>query len=157
MFNQFQKAIKLAKKTGDKLIIFDSQKPDDIFVVMDLSQYEKVVLNNSDVRGLTEQEMIDKINRDIAIWKNDQDIAQENAGKSRDFFNYEPDLKEEGGIDNIHNEPNYSPADIGYFHSEQKDETKKKGRSFWQIPEDRKEAAEEIIEEDRQYLEELTF
>lgn len=155
MFNQFQKAINLAKKTGDKLLVFDSQKPEDIHVIMGLNQYEKLVMNNSDVRGLTEQELIDKINRDIAIWKNDQDLASEKVKKPKDFFDFEPDLKE-GGIDNI-NEPNYSPADIDYLPKEQKETEKKKGKSFWQIPEDRKEGAEEIIEEDRQYLEELTF
>ena len=39
MQDQLAKAINLAKKTGDRLIVFDSAKPDSVFVVMSLKDY----------------------------------------------------------------------------------------------------------------------
>ena len=130
MQDQLQKAINLAKKTGDKLIVFDSSKPDNIFVVLSIKDYENLVLGKSEVRGLTEDELLDKINRDIAIWKSDQGEA-ENIDVIPDFFKELP-VKEENK------------------------EMKRAGKS-WSIPSRRKMNAEEIIEEDRQYLEELAF
>lgn len=132
MQDQLQKAINLAKKTGDRLIVFDSAKPDNTFVVMSLKDYENLVLGKSEVRGLTEDELLDKINRDIAIWKSEQSEA-ENIDAIPDYFKELP-AKEES----------FEKA------------MKKTGRS-WTIPSRRKINAEEIIEEDRQYLEELTF
>jgi len=37
------------------------------------------------------------------------------------------------------------------------DESAEKPVKRWTIPKERKEAAEEVIEEDRQYFEEITF
>ena len=132
MQDQLAKAINLAKKTGDKLIVFDSSKPDNIFVVLSIKDYENLVLGKSEVRGLTEDELLDKINRDIAIWKSDQREA-ENIDAIPDFFKELP-VKEEN----------------------QEKEMKRVGKN-WSIPSRRKMNAEEIIEEDRQYLEELAF
>ena len=132
MQDQLQKAINLAKKTGDKLIVFDSSKPENVFVVMSIKDYENLVLGKSEVRGLTEDELLDKINRDIAIWKSDQKEA-ENIETIPDYFRELP-AKEENP----------------------EKEMKRAGKS-WSIPSRRKMNAEEIIEEDRQYLEELAF
>jgi len=132
MQDQLQKAINLAKKTGDKLIVFDSSKPENVFVVLSLKDYENLVLGKSEVRGLTEDELLDKINRDIAIWKSDQSEA-ENFDAVPDYFSELPAKEETAGKD-----------------------MKRAGNS-WSIPSRRKINAEEIIEEDRQYLEELAF
>ncbi len=129
-----QKAINLAKKTGDKLIIFDSSKSDGAFVLMSVKDYENLVFGKSEVRGLTEDELLDKINRDIAIWKSDQ-REEENIGMIPDYLKELPEERES---------------------DESEKEMKKIGKS-WSIPSKRKVKAEEIIEEDRQYLEELAF
>ena len=133
MQDQLQKAINLAKKTGDKLIVFDSAKPENVFVVLSLKDYENLVLGKSEVRGLTEDELLDKINRDIAIWKSDQEEEQ-NFDMIPDYFRELP-AKEESAEKAI----------------------RKSGNKSWTIPSRRKINAEEIIEEDRQYLEELAF
>jgi len=132
MQDQLQKAINLAKKTGDKLIVFDSSKPENVFVVLSLKDYENLVLGKSEVRGLTEDELLDKINRDIAIWKSDQGEA-ENIDTIPDYFRELP-AKEESS-----------------------EKAMKRAGKSWSIPTRRKINAEEIIEEDRQYLEELAF
>jgi len=131
MQSQLQKAIDLVKKTGDRLIVFDSTKRDDVYVIMSLKDYENLILGKSEVRGLTEDELLDKINRDIAIWKSEQDSVE--------------DLEQ------------YKRSNI--FNFDNRSARRKEGKSAntWSIPEDIKEGAEEVIEEDRQYLEEISF
>lgn len=158
MQQQLLKAINLAKKTGDKLIVFDGQYPESIYVVMSLAEYEKMILQSSDVRGLTEQELLDKINRDIAIWKSEQDWLGEEVKKERDYF-FNPNLKlEKERVDSVLSEVRDRFIPPGLTNEDgNMAETGKKCKSFWEIPPERKQAAEEIIEEDRQYLEDITF
>jgi len=67
-----QRVISLIKKTGDKVVILD--KNDDLdCVIMTINDYEKLVLGKSEIMGLTEDELLDKINRDIEIWKDSQE------------------------------------------------------------------------------------
>jgi PHD/YefM family antitoxin component YafN of YafNO toxin-antitoxin module len=73
---ELQKIIDLIKKTGDKLVVLDGNGSS--FAIMDLKDYERLVLGKSDVRGLTEDELLDKINRDIALWKADQEELDNN-------------------------------------------------------------------------------
>jgi hypothetical protein len=140
MRDQFQRAVNLIRKTGDRMIVFDSAKRDDGFVVMAMDEYERLALRNVDVRNLTEDELLDKINRDIAVWKSEQVEAgspeEYSLKESEDFF-----APEDG------NRTGFQESGSGI-------------RRRWSIPEERKEAAEEvddIIEEDRQYLEQITF
>lgn len=140
MQSQFQKAIDLIKKTGDKLIIFDSAKPDNGYVIMGVKDYENLVLGKSEVRGLTENELLDKINRDIAVWKSEREfkenLAQYRQADKFDFFN-------DGKVEN--NEDKFG------------EENQKNKGNLWSIPKNIKEAADEVIEEDRQYLEDVEF
>lgn len=146
MIDQLQRAINLVKKTGDKLLIFDrTAGNNEIFAVMSLDDYENLALNRSEVRGLTEEELLDKINRDIAIWKSEQDFYGNGRIESGDF-NATSYLSQR--LQQNNEEP---PRIIP------EREQKKEMRKRWSIPEDRKEAAEEIIEEDRHYLEEIIF
>jgi len=146
MENQLKKAIDIAKKTGDRLIIYDSAKSHPPYVIMSLDEYEKITLAKSDVRGLTEDELLDKINRDIAIWKsefnndNTADIASDfrSKGKARNIMDIDYMPRHEAI-----NEAGYGPA-----------KTPKRS-NLWKIPSYRKEGAEEVIEEDRQYLEDI--
>ena len=142
MQDQLQKAINLSKKTGDRLIVFDSAKPDNVFVVMSVKDYENLIIGKSEVRGLTEDELLDKINRDIAIWKSEQDFV-ESSQKEMDYFKELPELEEE-------------PVEMESSGSVM-EKISKKNNKGWTIPLKRKSQAEEIIEEDRQYLEELAF
>lgn len=112
MFSEELKRIfKLVKKTGDKVVVYDSREPADSFVVMDISTYENmldnkvqneglkkvekeesVVVRNDlvigekgkkpEVRevkkkeikgGLTEEDLTDRINREISLWKSQED------------------------------------------------------------------------------------
>ena len=68
MSKNLEKIINLIRKTGDKAIILDAQG-EPSYVIMTISDYERLMLGKSEVLGLTEQELLDKINRDINFWK----------------------------------------------------------------------------------------
>ena len=84
MSEQFKKIIELIKKTGDKVIVFDDNNPDSAYVVMDFDSYVKTkdepekkpdsIVKTEKKENLTEEDLTDKINREISMWKN-----QENA------------------------------------------------------------------------------
>jgi hypothetical protein len=145
MNNEIKKVINLVKKTGDRLIVLDPNDTNYTYVVMPLDEYERLVIGRSEVRNLTEDELLDKINRDIAIWKSEQEIEDFNTENtnSREEKNYF------SKVDEIINYP------LNSSNNNQKD--KKKSKGFWSIPKERKEKAEEIIEEDRQYLENIDY
>ena len=148
MQTQLQKAIDLVKKTGDKIIVFDSAKSENLYVIMNIKDYENLILGKSEVRGLTEDELLDKINRDIAIWKSEKEFNNNNDDFASRRFNSKLDLDNdfynqfESGDNN----------DLGG-----KEEKKSILNKAWSIPTGVKEAAEEIIDEDRQYLEDVRF
>lgn len=59
--------LNLIRKTGDRVIVFDSiGQP---FVLMNLDEYQRLVSGRESVADLTEEQLLDKINRDIAVWK----------------------------------------------------------------------------------------
>ncbi|MEA3463518.1 MAG: hypothetical protein U9R14_00310 [Patescibacteria group bacterium] len=170
MQTQLQKAIDLVKKTGDRLLVFDSAKPDNVdnvYVVMNLKDYENLVLGKSEVRGLTEDELLDKINRDIAIWKSEQEfdgsgyseLAKNRQFDKFDFKNNEIDFESEEfssakATEDKDDKFNFEDINISNFENKKKKLGKVKA---WSIPKGIKEGAEEVIEEDRQYLEDVVF
>jgi len=177
--SQLQKAINLAKKTGDRLIVLDPAKEDSAFVVMSIEQYEDLTLGRGSVRDLTEDQLLDKINRDIAVWKSENDFSAFERKNSRktseeinEYENYdnteedececglgycenkkEDEEDEEYEIENLYKDDFSSPGLRNMKNNFGSQKPKKK----WNIPSYRKSAAEEVIEEDRQYLEDIPF
>lgn len=80
--SSLDRLIDLAKKTKDRLIVHDPIEGRDV-VIMDVDEYEKMwdrqneTEMESDVRGLSGRGLVDKINRDIAIWRAEQDMEEE--------------------------------------------------------------------------------
>lgn len=124
MDENFQRIIRLIKKTGDKMVFFDSREPENSFVIFPLDVYEKELDNESlkieipvQSLGLTEDTLADKMNRDLAEWKNrdySSNLAEETTIGSQYFVNGPPKKTEK-----LNN---------------------------WQIPGEIKEAAQEIVE-----------
>ncbi len=75
--SQLNRVISLVKRTGDKTVIMDNES-DAVMMLMDLGMYEKMLDNHTGVEKLTEEELMEKINRDVAIWRarNDKDLAE---------------------------------------------------------------------------------
>ena len=79
MREHLKKALKLARKTKDAILFFDSASPEDSFAILDLDRYEEMVdpslLNKKDrvyQSDLTGGDLADKINREISDWKNQE-------------------------------------------------------------------------------------
>ena len=69
---QLNRVIKLVRRTGDRTIIMDNES-DTPLMLMDLGAYEKMLdaqpQGAADVKKLTEEELLEKINRDVAVWR----------------------------------------------------------------------------------------
>ena len=71
----FSKVFELIKKTGDRCVVLP-ENGDEPFVIMSLLEYERLALGKGSVAALTENELLDKINRDIAVWKSQQEADE---------------------------------------------------------------------------------
>jgi len=65
---QLNKIFNLVRRTGDRIIVPDSTS-DEIMIMMNLDSYEKLLSLSHSVRDLSESEMMNKIDRDISLWK----------------------------------------------------------------------------------------
>jgi hypothetical protein len=164
--NKINKALQIAGRGGGKVIVVDSANPEaDPLVVMSLKEYEENTApkreNNVKVGDLTEQQLIDKINRDIALWKSenpgqedleeieeeDDDIVEENMYYypdeslliSRDFEEEEDDEEEDMPM------PDEEESLFEKFAREEERQREKSG-SGWEIPFEVKRNADEIQE-----------
>ncbi len=72
---QMEKIFKLIKKTGEKVVVI---KDDNEFVISSLDEYLRLIEDHGQITQLTESQMLDKINRDIALWRQAQEEAGEN-------------------------------------------------------------------------------
>ncbi|MBU1421364.1 hypothetical protein KJ978_02690, partial [Patescibacteria group bacterium] len=101
--NQLQKVINLAKKTGDRIIVIDKNNLEDIFVIINFDEYEKIICNktvqinnNANInkleKNLTEQESLDKINQDIAYLQDIVYLKDENES-NEDYEDLDDDIE----------------------------------------------------------------
>lgn len=72
----FDRIFNLAKKTGDRLIVFDSSTGDG-FATIPLDVYERMIDDPRRVRELSEDEFSQQINEDIALWNAHQDAQDQ--------------------------------------------------------------------------------
>lgn len=72
-----EQVMKLATRTGDRVILWRETGPS--FVILPLDEYEKMTTySHGDLSNMSEEELINKINRDIALWKSVQENEDEN-------------------------------------------------------------------------------
>jgi len=121
---QLKKILNLVKQTGDRVILFDANQPDESYVVMDFNAYTKisgvkepvampvsqaslklaennniVAPNSSDSKNktenLTEEDLTDKINREISMWKNRDDLSfSPEENKAKKAWSIPPQVKD---------------------------------------------------------------
>lgn len=100
MKNDIEKALNLAKITGDRVIVVDRDLGRS-FVIISLDEYEKLAVKNSGIvkiSDLTEDELLDKINRDIASWRQINQTKEEetnNTDFSKEIIEEEDEEVEE--------------------------------------------------------------
>ncbi|MDD5289890.1 MAG: hypothetical protein PHT40_01650 [Patescibacteria group bacterium] len=79
---QLEKIIDLAKRTGDKMIVVpEFGEP---FAIVPLEKYEEMVSDQTDYAGMTEEEILNRVNREISLWKQAQ--REIGLGTDMDFF-----------------------------------------------------------------------
>ncbi len=111
--NSYDRLIDLAQRTGDRLIVHDPIEGRDI-VIMDVGEYEKLIdgknkfecEDHKDIRSLSSDQMLDQINRDIAIWRAEKEDEEE---WERDMV-LEDEFDDEPPFDPF-SEEDYHPAD----------------------------------------------
>lgn len=112
---QLKKILRLIKQTRDRVVIFDGSAPDDSYVLMDLDSYaagiekasapeperhatpEKTDLSPDleKKQNLTDEDLTDKINREISLWKNKEAASEATADdRPRKGWAIPPDVKE---------------------------------------------------------------
>ncbi len=74
MANSWQQIKKAALKTGREAIVVDG---DHILVVMTLARYDELLSKEQDVKQLSKEELLEKINRQIAEWHASQTETDE--------------------------------------------------------------------------------
>ena len=115
MNTSFDRLLNLAQKTGGNLIIYDRYS-DCNLVVLGVDEYERLVdvdmdkdrgeyCGGEDTREMSEGEMLDKINRDIAAWRSYQE--------KEDYENREEMLEEE-----LASDP-FDPFSEDYSHNDE--------------------------------------
>jgi len=160
MSQELKKVIKLVKKTGDRIIVFDPDEGEENFVVLPWEEYERLLSNSGfiaqnqfsgeEVKNLTENELIDKINRDIAAWKTENEDKKLDSYKIiESVLESEPEEEVEPEEDNFYyyNEPEDRQEQSRSekpSQTEPEDEPGKEKRRAWDIPVDIKKGAEEV-------------
>ncbi|MBI2037478.1 MAG: hypothetical protein HYT15_00900 [Candidatus Magasanikbacteria bacterium] len=66
--SQINRVVRLVRRTGEKAVIMDTES-DAVMMLMDLGAYEKMLENSEGIEKLTEEELMEKINRDVAVWR----------------------------------------------------------------------------------------
>ncbi len=90
----FDRLFKLAEKTGDRLIVFDSHTGNG-FAAIPIDEYEDMVSNPRDVTALSGDQLIEQINHDIGKWRE----SQEEEEDFLDMFGSEEDEDIDGDDD----------------------------------------------------------
>lgn len=89
MNDSLKKIIRLMGKTGDRCIIFDNPN-DDAYVIMTFDEYEALVEKKEEISQLTEKQFLDRINREISVWKS----VQQDENFSDEFIHAKKDSTE---------------------------------------------------------------
>ncbi len=107
MKNQLDKIIYFVKNTGDKVIVL---KDDSEFVVIPLDDYESLFHQKKQLAALSEEEMLSRINREIALWRESQRALADLAEEDYDEEDYYDDDYED------HLPPSRLRDDDFYYH-----------------------------------------
>ena len=68
------KVLNLVKKTNDRVVVVPvpSTRDDEPYVVVPFNQYENILKDEVDYKSMTEEEMLNRINKEMSLWKQSQ-------------------------------------------------------------------------------------
>lgn len=113
--DKIKRAVDLVKRTGDKIFLFEDENSDGV-VIMSLDEYEKMIdsldsqaqnpaskdHNSQEIGNLTEDELIDRINRNIAAWQSQNQDQLDEYKIIESFLGDMEDEEEEPEEDNLY-------------------------------------------------------
>ena len=91
---QLKKILRSIKKTGDKVILYNENEPENAYVLMNFKDYEsfsgeeitvKTEPDKPNDADLTADDLTDRINCDISAWKNQENgpyLAEESKSRN---------------------------------------------------------------------------
>ena len=85
---QLNRVIRLIRRTGEKVMVMDNES-EEVMALMSLGSYEKMLSGSRAVEEMTEEELLDRINRDIAVWRannKDEDLSENEEEPEREIF-----------------------------------------------------------------------
>ena len=113
----FDKVLDLVNKTGDKVIVVSEKY--EPYILMTFKEYNSILKSFSSINKLSEEELLNKINRDIAIWKSSQDDEYKIEDKAKEYnledFKVEGDNKKEIKKSSLIKEENNSEEEDKYY------------------------------------------
>ncbi len=118
MANPIEKIIEIIEKTGDNCIVLN-QDGSPAYVVLRFGDYDRLISGNSDInglKGLTEDQLIEKINRDVANWR----ASQQEADNMANWQSLGEIIKKE--VKKVKKEPELDYFSLNRAKSEPKDE-----------------------------------
>jgi hypothetical protein len=118
MPSSLEKIINLVKKTGNDCIVLN-QNGDPAFVLMNFDKYQKLALG-SDISGLSEEQLLDKVNQEIALWKaanQDKDLEEwpEATEKTPEKPSEKPVMEEQNSLISAKNKEDEIKSAQDYF------------------------------------------
>lgn len=73
--SSLDRLVDLVKKTGDRLVIYDPTHGRDI-VLLNLDAYEDLTIGRRHAHAMSEEQLLDQINRDISVWRSNRDMHE---------------------------------------------------------------------------------
>lgn len=73
--NQLNRLLQLINRTGDRLVVLD-RDTDATVVMMEVDEYEKLLNGGPRLEDMSESDILDKINREVAVWR-EKNMANE--------------------------------------------------------------------------------
>jgi len=78
--SQLNRVIKLMRRTGDRVVIMDNES-EEVVVLLDMDNYEKLLSGERRVEELSEEELLEKINREVGLWREHNDDSEFDTGE----------------------------------------------------------------------------
>lgn len=110
-YKAIEQVLDLAHRTGDKIIVVSEHH--DPYVLMSVKEYEALLHGSSSVNELTEEQLLEKINRDIAVWKASQDDDSTLEGYNLEDFKVSEPVKSEKPLESKVKESDVDDVNAG--------------------------------------------
>lgn len=92
--NQLNRLLGLVKRTGDRLVVLDKETESAV-VMMEIDEYEKLLDGGPRLEDMSEDDILDKINREVAIWREKNAANSVVVENEDDFVAAEDNVVEE--------------------------------------------------------------